>query len=89
MHIRHTHTIASIFRTCFVYVSISLFSLFSPFPNQRLDAMPEFFYRECDFPAINLSEILKKSKSEEMFQFLDVCAGGGYYNNQYIYNYVS
>lgn len=43
-----------------------------------LDQTTEFFYKESDFPTINLSEILKKSKSEEMFQFIDVYAGGGY-----------
>ncbi len=43
-----------------------------------VDQTPEFFYKESDFPTINLSEILKKSKSEEMFQFIDVYAGGGY-----------
>lgn len=43
-----------------------------------IDQTPEFFYKESDFPTINLSEILKKSKSEEMFQFIDVYAGGGY-----------
>lgn len=41
--------------------------------------MPDFFYNESEFPAINLSDILKKSKSEEMFQFIDVYAGGGYF----------
>lgn len=44
-----------------------------------IDQTPEFFYKESDFPSINLSEILKKSKSEEMFQFIDVYAGGGYF----------
>lgn len=41
-----------------------------------LDQTTEFFYKESDFPTINLSEILKKSKSEEMFQFIDVYGGG-------------
>lgn len=41
--------------------------------------MPEFFYRESDFPAISLSEILqKKNKSDDhMFQFIDVDCGAG------------
>lgn len=40
------------------------------------DQIPDFFYKESDFPAVNLSEILKKNRSEEMFQFIDVYAGG-------------
>lgn len=40
------------------------------------EQIPDFFYKESDFPAVNLSEILKKNRSEEMFQFIDVCAGG-------------
>lgn len=44
-----------------------------------IDQVPEFFYNESEFPTINLSEIFaKKSKSEEIFQFIDVYAGGGY-----------
>lgn len=44
-----------------------------------LDQIPDFLYKDTDFAAaVNISEILKKSKSEEMFQFIDVYAGGGY-----------
>lgn len=42
------------------------------------DHVPDFFYKDTDFSNVNLTEILKKSKSEEMFQFIDVYAGGGY-----------
>lgn len=53
------------------------------------DQIPDFFYKESDFPAVNLSEILKKNRSEEMFQFIDVYAGvdggGGYILIRYLF----
>lgn len=61
------------FRYVFVICLSFLYNLWT-----SSEHVPDFFYKDADFNNVNLTEILKKSKSEEMFQFIDVYAGGGY-----------